>query len=79
MELFKKAYQLYSLFWGLNLRLIDVEDIEAKEDDDDIDKDALKDEPEEKISPKSSGDGKKLNFLESLGKVLAKAIDCCKE
>ncbi|MCX6737546.1 MAG: hypothetical protein NTX26_02325 [Candidatus Parcubacteria bacterium] len=76
-ELFKKAYQLYSLFWGLNLKLINVDDIKAKEDDDDIDEDAIKDESEEKIS--SNNNGKKLNFLESLGKALAKALDCCKE
>lgn len=78
-ELFKKAYQLYSLFWGLNLKLMDVEDIDAKDDDDDMDEDSLKDESEEKIPSKHNDNGKKLNFLESLGKVLAKAIDCCKE
>jgi hypothetical protein len=78
-ELFKKAYQLYSLFWGLNLKLMDVEDIDAKDDDDDMDEDSLKDESEEKIPSKQNDNGKKLNFLESLGKVLAKAIDCCKE
>jgi hypothetical protein len=36
-DLFKKAYQLYSLFWGLNLKLIDMG--EAKKiDDNQIDK-----------------------------------------
>jgi hypothetical protein len=28
-ELFKKAYQLYSLFWGVNLKLVSVKDIKA--------------------------------------------------
>jgi hypothetical protein len=76
--LFKKAYQLYSLFWGLNLKLVDVEDIKA---DDDIafNESSIKDEPEKEIPSEKKDDGKKVNFLESLGKVLAKAIDCCKE
>lgn len=76
--LFKKAYQLYSLFWGLNLKLVDVEDIKA---DDSIafNESSIKDEPEKEILSEKKNDGKKLNFLESLGKVLAKAIDCCKE
>lgn len=76
--LFKKAYQLYSLFWGLNLKLVDVEDIKAQNDAT-LDEEAIKDDLEQGISSEKKGTGKKLNFLESLGKVLAKVIDCCKE
>jgi hypothetical protein len=31
-ELFKKAYDLYSLFWGLNLKLVDMGDVKKVED-----------------------------------------------
>jgi hypothetical protein len=77
-SLFEKAYQLYSLFWGLNLKLIDVEDVKA-DDDDDMDEDAIRDVPEKTIPVKNENKDKKISFLGSLGKVLAKAIDCCKE
>jgi hypothetical protein len=36
-DLFEKAYQLYSLFWGLNLKVIDLGDVK-KIDDNQIDK-----------------------------------------
>lgn len=40
-DLFQKAYDLYSLFWGINLELIELNDVKA------IDPDALdKDDPE---------------------------------
>jgi len=32
MEMFEKAYNLYSLFWGLNLKAIDVGDIKKIDD-----------------------------------------------
>ena len=31
-DLFKKAYELYSMFWGLNMKLIDLGDIKKIED-----------------------------------------------
>jgi len=77
-ELFKKAYQLYSLFWGLNLKLVEVEDVKAQNDTD-FDERSIKDAPEEKIPSEKKEGAKKTNFLESLSKVLSKAIDCCKE
>ena len=36
-DMFKKSYELYSLFWGLNMKLVDLGDIK-KIDDDAIDK-----------------------------------------
>lgn len=62
-DLFEKAYKLYSLFWGLNLKLIDTGEIK-KIDDNQINK---KDED------------KKIGIMEKLGKVVKYAIDCCKE
>jgi hypothetical protein len=32
-EMFKKAYDLYSLFWGLNMKLIDIGEIKKIDDD----------------------------------------------
>jgi len=32
-DMFKKAYELYSLFWGLNLKMIDVGQIKGAKDD----------------------------------------------
>jgi hypothetical protein len=32
-DLFSKAYQLYSLFWGLNLKLLNVQDVKKINDD----------------------------------------------
>lgn len=31
-DLFKKAYELYSLFWGINLKLVDLGDVKKIED-----------------------------------------------
>ncbi len=36
-EMFKKAYELYSLFWGINLKLIDIGEVK-KIDDNQIDR-----------------------------------------
>ena len=62
-DLFKKAFDLYSLFWGLNLKLVDTGEIK-KIDDDQINK---KDED------------KKDSIMGKLGKAVKYAIDCCKE
>jgi len=32
-EMFKKAYELYSLFWGINLKLIDLGEVKKIDDD----------------------------------------------
>jgi hypothetical protein len=32
-EMFKKAYELYSLFWGMNLKLIDVGQVKKAGDE----------------------------------------------
>jgi hypothetical protein len=42
-EMFKKAYELYSMFWGLNMKLIDLGDVKK------IDDDALNNEDKEPI------------------------------
>lgn len=62
-DLFKKSYQLYSLFWGLNLKLIDMGEVKK------ID--------ENQIS--RNDEDKKSSVMSKLGKVVQKVIDCCKE
>ena len=62
-DMFNKAYQLYSLFWGINLKLIDMGEVK-KIDENQIDK---KDED------------KKTSIMSKLGKVVQRAVDCCKE
>ncbi len=65
-SLFDKAYKLYSLFWGLNLKIVATGD--AKRVDQKI---TLISEKGEK---KSDG-----SVFDKLGAVVQKAIDCCKE
>ena len=62
-DLFRKAYELYSLFWGINLKLVDIGEIK-KIDDNQINK---KDE------------NKKEGIMSKLGKMVKYVIDCCKE
>jgi len=61
-DLFGKAYNLYSLFWGLNMKLIDTKNIKK------IDDNAL-----------NIHDKEKKGFMEKLGDLVKKIIDCCIE
>lgn len=68
-ELFQKSYDLYSLFWGVNMNVIDVEGIKK------IDEEALdKNDKDKKGLSKEKG-----GFLGKLGELVKKAIDCCIE
>lgn len=66
-DLFKKSYQLYSLFWGLNLGIVETRDI--KKEDDEISFLSEDKRPREK----------KASIFERLGELVKKAIDCCRE
>lgn len=66
VALFEKSYKLYSLFWGINLKVVDIKDV--KRNDTEV---ALISEKSEK---KSS-----VSIFDKLGAVVQKAIDCCKE
>jgi hypothetical protein len=68
-ELFDKAYNLYSLFWALNLNIIStkgVKDLHMVSDDD------------IKAAKEPDFKGKK-GFFTKMNEVVKKAIDCCKE
>jgi hypothetical protein len=69
-EMFDKSYQLYSLFWGLNLGLVNAKDTKAKDGGADLEL------LSEDKTPRSKG---KTSLLDKLGAVVQKAIDCCKE
>lgn len=62
-DFFKKAYELYSLFWGLNLKMIDFGEVK-KIDDNQIEKEDA---------------DKKTSIMAKLGKMVKYVVDCCKE
>lgn len=62
-DLFKKAYELYSLFWGINLKLVDLGDVKKLEDN----------QIEIKDNDKKNG------IMGKLGKMVQYVINCCKE
>jgi len=68
-ELFQKSYQLYSLFWGLNLGVVKVKDLKQGET-------KTVDFLNEEKKPKVTGS---VGIFEKLGQLVKKAIDCCKE
>ena len=70
-EMFKKAYELYSLFWGINLKLIDLGEVKKIEDDQ-----IGKNDKEPSFAKASEG---KAGIMGKLGKVVQYVINCCKE
>lgn len=68
-EMFQKSYQLYSLFWGLNLGMVGVKDIRQSEAKS-VEFISEADKPTIKGSA---------SIFDKLGKLVQKAIDCCKE
>lgn len=62
-DLFRKSYQLYNLFWGLNLGLIKKEEVKTIKIDD-------KEKPLEY---------KKNDFLAKISNVIGKILNCCRE
>ncbi|HOX30195.1 MAG TPA: hypothetical protein P5080_03515 [Candidatus Paceibacterota bacterium] len=63
-DLFNKAYNLYSLFWGLNMKLVKTDDIKK------IGEDAVN---------KHDSDPEPKGLLGKLGAVVKKALNCCIE
>jgi hypothetical protein len=75
-SLFNKAFSLYSLFWGLNMKLINVGDVK-KMDDKSVEQavaSANSDKPAEKQS-----DPQKNGLMARLKEMVQKAINCCIE
>jgi hypothetical protein len=68
-DMFQKSYQLYSLFWGLNLGLVQTKDVKQTNS---AEVAFVSDDPRP-IQKGSTG------LFAKLGEVVQKAIDCCKE
>ena len=68
-DMFQKSYQLYSLFWGLNLGLVQTRDIKHAQSHEIA---FVSEEPKPKVQ-------KTVSIFEKLGQLVQKAIDCCKE
>ena len=66
-ELFKKSFRLYSLFWAINLKVVDIGDVPM--DDGNIN---FIGDKEMKLKGSSS-------TLDKLTQIFKKAVDCCKE
>lgn len=68
-ELFEKAFDCYSLFWALNMKIVKTDAIKK------IDASAVNIHDEEKKGLSSTSGG----FLGKIGALIKKAIDCCIE
>ena len=66
-DLFKKSFRLYSLFWAINLKVVDIDDVPM--DDGNIN---FIGDKEAKLQGTSS-------TLDKLTQIFKKAVDCCKE
>ena len=67
-ELFQKAYDLYGMFWALNMKLVGANDIKEFGEIKKIDENAL-----------NKHDKKPVGFTGKLRELVKKAIDCCIE
>jgi hypothetical protein len=83
-ELFQKAYDLYSLFWAVNMKIIKTDDIK-KIDDEALDVHDKKNETVvennnvQKAAVTTEDKPARSGFLGKMGELVRKAIDCCIE
>ena len=87
--LFDTSYELYCLFWGLNMKLLNVEDVKWVEDSFEDVKKITKDlaaNVDKKASDKKetekveiAEDGKEQTTLSKMKAFVRKAVDCCIE
>ena len=77
-DLFNKAYDLYCLFWGLNMNMLNVEDVKWVEDKmEDIKKISAK--LEENNPQPENVKTEKVGALAKMKDFVRKAVDCCIE
>jgi len=72
-EMFRLAYELYLLFWGVNLEVIKKDETKL------IDKAVLNKLKELSIHQKQKKEKKSAGLLGKLGELVKKAVDCCIE
>ncbi len=77
---FQKAYDLYSLFWALNLDVVDVVDIK-KDANEESEVNLISDNKEEIITKENITNikQKSTGLFAKIGDLVKKALDCCKE
>lgn len=76
-DLFKKSYQLYSLFWGLNLGLVKptgATKVAGQVDHEVVERIALDSEKVAKLDQPANS-----SLFSKLGEIVKKAVDCCRE
>lgn len=79
-ELFAKAYDLYSLFWGLNMNLIDLDGVhESVPAFYDGATDACNVQKSEKKSVKPTKKDNKISGVRRLGQWVKEKVNCCIE
>ncbi len=71
-DLFDKSYNLYSLFWALNLKIIDVKDVKSGIPEADVS--VPIGESKEKIINHPSA-----SIFSKIGNIVKNLVDCCKE
>lgn len=64
-EMFEKAYQLYSMFWGINLKAVSLKEIQK-----DTDLNLINDKTNKVTN---------ISVFSKLGEIFKKVLDCCKE
>lgn len=83
-DLFDKSYFFWNLFWGLNLGIINIKDIDNPDENLKQSKpqkeetQTAKDEEINLLSDDNS-QNKKLSVFSKLGKMIEEILDCCKE
>ena len=79
-DLFNQAYELYCLFWGLNMNMLDVSDVKWIEDNiEDVKKLAAKNnENTETMASEDEIEAPK-GALAKMKAFVRKAVDCCIE
>jgi len=79
-EMFEKAYELYSLFWGLNMHLIDLDGVkESVPAFYDGANEACLDSKTEKKPVKSAKNEEKISGVKRLGQWVKEKVNCCIE
>lgn len=76
---FQKAYDLYSLFWALNLDVVGVSDVK-KNQTEETEVSLISEKPDE-INKKNIPEvkQKRTGLFAKIGDLVQRAIDCCKE
>jgi len=70
-DMFKKSYDLYNLFWGINLGMVKSKDLESP---------LPKEGDLEGLNPKDTPvTYQKTDFMGKLSGVIGKILDCCRE